>query len=152
MAQAPVISIIDDDASVRDATQRLLRSLGYVAHAFASAEEFLRSSDASDCLITDVKMPGMNGVGLQRQLQIQECQVPVIFITSVDDESVRIQALNAGAVCFLTKPFEVRTLITHLEEALKRRPIALATAFGQAGRKREQEWPAGCTNRSEVSN
>ena len=82
----------------------------------------------------------------------QECQVPVIFITSVDDESVRIQALNAGAVCFLTKPFEVRTLITHLEEALKRRPIALATAFGQAGRKREQEWPAGCTNRSEVSN
>lgn len=127
MARLPVISIIDDDASVREATQRLLRSLGYVAHAFASADEFLRSSYLSDtsCLITDVKMPGMSGVELQKHLQIQGCQVPLIFITSFEEESIRIQALNAGAVCFLTKPFEIRTLIKHLDEALKRRPSTL---------------------------
>jgi FixJ family two-component response regulator len=126
LAQVPVISIIDDDASVREATQRFLRALGYVAHAFASANEFLRSSQVTDnsCLIIDIKMPGMSGVELQRQLQIQGCQVPIIFITSVDDENIRTQALNAGAVCFLTKPFEIRTLIKHLEEALKRRPSA----------------------------
>ncbi len=78
---AQVISIIDDDASVREATQRLLRSLGYIARAFASADEFLRSSQVSDnsCLITDVKMPGMSGVELQRHLQIRGCHVPIIF-------------------------------------------------------------------------
>jgi FixJ family two-component response regulator len=138
LAQVPVISIIDDDASVREATQRLLRSLGYVAHAFASADEFLRSSHLSDssCLITDVKMPGMSGVELQRHLQLQRCQVPLIFITSFDDEGIRTQALNAGAVCFLTKPFEIRTLIKHLEEALKRRPIAPTTAFRTAEQRK----------------
>jgi FixJ family two-component response regulator len=138
LAQVPVISIIDDDASVREATQRLLRSLGYVAHAFASADEFLRSSHLSDssCLITDVKMPGMSGVELQRQLRIQGCQVPIIFITSVQDQSIRTQALNAGAVCVLTKPFEIRTLIKHLEEALKRRPIAPTTAFRTAEQRK----------------
>ena len=130
MAPAPVISIIDDDASVREAVQRFLRALGYVAHAFASADEFLRWSQVTDnsCLIMDVKMPGMSGIELQRQLQIQGCQVPIIFITSVEDESIRTQALNSGAVSFLTKPFEIRTLIKHLEEALKRRPIAPTTA------------------------
>ena len=130
LAQVPVISIIDDDASIRGALQRFLRALGYLAHAFASAEDFLRSPQVADnsCLIMDVKMPGMTGLELQRQLQIQGCQVPIIFITSVDDENIRTQALNAGAVCFLTKPFEIRTLIKHLEEALKRRPIAPTTA------------------------
>jgi FixJ family two-component response regulator len=138
LAQVPVISIIDDDASVREATQRFLRALGYVAHAFASANEFLRSSQVTDnsCLIIDIKMPGMSGVELQRQLQIQGCQVPIIFITSVDDENIRTQALNAGAVCFLTKPFEIRTLIKHLEETLKRRPIAPTTAFRTAEQRK----------------
>jgi FixJ family two-component response regulator len=134
LAQVPVISIIDDDASVREATRRLLRSLGYITHAFASADEFLRSSHVSDtsCLITDVKMPGMSGVELQRHLQNQGCPVPLIFITSFEEESIRTKALNAGAVCFLTKPFEIRTLIKHLEEALKRRSIAPTTAFRAA--------------------
>jgi FixJ family two-component response regulator len=133
-----VISIIDDDASVREAVQRFLRALGYVAHAFASADEFLRWSQVTDnsCLIMDVKMPGMTGLELQRQLQIQGFQVPIIFITSVEDESIRTQALNAGAVCFLTKPFEIRTLIKHLEEALRRRPIAPTTAFRTAEGRR----------------
>jgi CheY-like chemotaxis protein len=128
---AQVISIIDDDASVREATQRLLRSLGYIARAFASADEFLRSSQVSDnsCLITDVKMPGMSGVELQRHLQIRGCHVPIIFITSFSEESIRTQALNAGAVCFLTKPFDIRTLIKHLDEALKRRLGAPTSEF-----------------------
>ena len=138
MALAPVISIIDDDASVREAVQRFLRALGYVAHAFASADEFLRAPQVADnsCLIMDVKMPGMTGLELQRQLQIQGFQVPIIFITSVEDESIRTQALNSGAVSFLTKPFEIRTLIKHLEEALKRRPIAPTTAFRTAAQRK----------------
>jgi FixJ family two-component response regulator len=84
-----VISIIDDDASVREALQRFLRALGYLALAFASAEDFLRSPQVADnsCLILDVRMPGMSGLELQRQLQIQGCQVPIIFITSVQDQS-----------------------------------------------------------------
>jgi len=138
LAQVPVISIIDDDASVREAIQRLLRSLGYVAHAFASADEFLRSPQVTDnsCLITDIKMTGMSGIKLQRQLQIQGCQVPIIFITSFEEESIRTQALSAGAVCFLTKPFEIRALLKHLGEALKWRPIAPATAFRTAEQRR----------------
>ena len=118
LAQVPVISIIDDDPSVREATHRLLRSLGYVARAFVSADEFLRSSQVSDnsCVISDVKMPGMSGVELQRHLQMQGCQVPLIFMTAFADESVRTQALNAGAICFLTKPLEIWTLIKHLEK------------------------------------
>ena len=138
MALAPVISIIDDDASVREAVQRFLRALGYVAHAFASADEFLRSPQVADnsCLILDVRMPEMSGLELQKQLQIQGTQVPIIFITSVQDQSIRTQALNAGAVCVLTKPFEIRTLIKHLEDALKRRPIAPTTAVQTAAQRK----------------
>jgi FixJ family two-component response regulator len=126
LTQAPVISIIDDDASVREATQRLLRSLGYSTRAFESADKFLQSSQISDssCLITDIKMPGMSGVELQRHLQIQGCHVPLIFITSFSEEGIRAQALKAGAVCFLTKPVDIPTLLEHLDEALKRRPGA----------------------------
>jgi FixJ family two-component response regulator len=131
-----VISIIDDDASVRDAVQRFLRVLGYVAHAFASPDEFLRSSQVThnSCLIMDVRMPGMSGLELQRRLQDQGCRVPIIFITSVEDESIRTRALNAGAVCFLTKPFEIRTLIKHLDEALKRHSTGPIPAFRTAER------------------
>jgi DNA-binding response OmpR family regulator len=92
----------------------------------------------------------MSGVELQRHLQLQRCQVPLIFITSFDDEGIRTQALNAGAVCF-TKPFEIRTLIKHLEEALKRRPIAPTTAFRTAEQRSEQGLAgAGRIDRSEV--
>ncbi len=138
LAQVPVISIIDDDASIRGALQRFLRALGYLAHAFASAEDFLRSPQVADnsCLILDVRMPEMSGLELQKQLQIQGTQVPIIFITSVQDQSIRTQALNAGAVCVLTKPFEIRTLIKHLEDALKRRPIAPTTAVQAAAQRK----------------
>ena len=120
MPKVPVISVIDDDASVRAATNRLVRSHGYVVLSFASAAEFLRSPQARDssCVIADVQMPGMSGVELQSVLQAQGRRVPIIFITAFPQESVRVQALNAGAVCFLTKPFEGLTLIKCLEMAL----------------------------------
>ena len=116
-----VISIIDDDASVRVATHRLLRSLGYTAHTFASADEFLRSSQLNDtsCVIADVQMPGMSGLELQNLLQTQGHRLPIIFITAFPAESVRAQALEAGAACFLSKPFDARTLIKHLDAAVK---------------------------------
>ena len=121
MSQVPAISIIDDDASVREATKRLVRSLGYIARGFASADEFLRSSHVGDnsCLITDVKMPGMSGVELQNHLHTKGCHVPIIFITAFSEEDVRTRALDVGAVCFLTKPFDVPTLIQHLDTVLK---------------------------------
>ncbi len=120
MPQVPVISIVDDDASVRAATNRLVRSLGYVAFTFASADEFLRSPQLRDssCVIADVQMPGMSGVDLQRHLRAQGCRLPIIFITAFPDESVRARALDAGAVCFLTKPFDGPTLIKYLDAAL----------------------------------
>jgi FixJ family two-component response regulator len=116
-----VISIIDDDASVRVATHRLVRSLGHIAHTFASADDFLRSSQLNDtsCVIADVHMPGMSGVELQNLLKTQGHRLPIIFITAFPEESVRAQALEAGAACFLSKPFDAQILIKHLDAAVK---------------------------------
>jgi FixJ family two-component response regulator len=122
LAQTPMISIVDDDASVRVATDRLVRSLGYIACSFASAEEFLASSQVHDtsCIIADVQMPGMSGIEMQSHLLAQGRCVPIIFITAFPEEKARTKALNAGAVCFLSKPFNGPTLVAHLDEALKR--------------------------------
>ena len=121
LVEAPVISIIDDDASVRVATHRLVRSLGYSAHTFASADEFLQSSQLNDtsCVVADVQMPGMSGIELHNFLQTQGRQLPIIFITAFPEESVRARALEAGAVGFLSKPFDARTLIKCLDAAVK---------------------------------
>src|SRR5258708_12095078 len=106
MSAIPVVSIVDDDRAVRSATWTLLRSLGYRAAAFASAEAFLNSPeiDLTDCLILDVQMPGMNGIDLQRTLAHQGRKVPLIFITAFPEDRIRAQALAGGAVCFLTNP------------------------------------------------
>jgi FixJ family two-component response regulator len=116
-----VISVIDDDASVRVATNNLLRSHGYTVHTFASAEEFLRSAHLNDtsCVIADVQMPVMNGVELLTLMRTQGYGVPFIFITAFPDASVRARALKAGAICFLAKPFAAPTLIKCLGTALK---------------------------------
>src|SRR5258708_37632293 len=116
-----MISIIDDDASVRAATHRLVRSLGYIAHTFASADDFLRSSQLNDasCVIADVQMPGMSGIELQTFLQTQGHRLPIIFITAFPEENVRAQALEAGAACFLSKPFDAGTLIKYVDAAVK---------------------------------
>jgi FixJ family two-component response regulator len=116
-----MISIVDDDKSVREAANALIRSLGYAAATFASAEEFLESGRLGDtaCLITDVQMPGMSGIDLQNHLAANGHCTPVIFVTAYPEESVRERALHAGAFGFLSKPFSEECLIACLDKALK---------------------------------
>jgi FixJ family two-component response regulator len=123
LPKAPVISIVDDDEAVREATRGLVRSLGYVAAAFASAEEFLNSDRVWDtsCLIADVQMPGLSGVDLQSRLIADGNRTPVIFVTAFPEERIRQRALEAGAIGFLSKPFEEERLIEHLQTALQSR-------------------------------
>ena len=121
MAKQRVISIVDDDASVREATARLVRSLGYRAATFASAEEFLQSDRLHDssCLISDLNMPGMTGADLQDRLIADGHRTPMIFMTAYFEENARDRVLNAGASGFLRKPFAEETLVACLEKALK---------------------------------
>ena len=122
MSTPPVVSIVDDDGSVRGATCNLVRSLGYIVHAFASAEEFLGSPhlDDTSCVIADVQMPAMNGFELQSQLRARGNGVPFIFITAFSVDDARVRAIKAGATCFLAKPFAGEALINCLHAALQR--------------------------------
>jgi FixJ family two-component response regulator len=117
-----VISVIDDDASVRAATTNLLSSHGYLVHTFASADDFLQSArlDDSSCVVADMQMPAMSGLDLLTHMRIRGNDVPFIFITAFPDESVRARALKAGAVGFLAKPFAGPALIDSIETALNR--------------------------------
>jgi FixJ family two-component response regulator len=123
LSTLPVISVIDDDASVRAATDNLLSSHGYFIHTFASAEEFLRSDRLNDssCIIADVQMPAMSGLDLLTHMRAQGYTAPVIFITAFPEESVRARALKAGAICLLAKPFAGPALIGCVETAVKLR-------------------------------
>jgi FixJ family two-component response regulator len=114
------LSVIDDDASVRAATNNLLRSHGYTVHTFASAEEFLQSAHLNEtsCVIADVQMSVMSGVELLITMRAQGHRVPFIFITAFPDESIRARAMKAGAIGFLAKPFAGPTLINCLKIAL----------------------------------
>ena len=115
-----MISIVDDDDSVRESLQRLMRSVGFAVNVFASAEEFLDSDlRNTDCLILDVRLPGMNGLELQRHLATSHSDVRIIFITSYEDDEVRARALNAGAVAYFLKPFNDEDLLNAIEAALK---------------------------------
>jgi FixJ family two-component response regulator len=119
----PVIAIVDDDESFRRATISFIRSLGYSAAAFPSADAFLNSNavENTDCLITDVQMPGMSGIELQNHLIDQGHQVPIIFVTAFPEMEARSQALRAGAIGFLGKPFGDEILISCLNKALATR-------------------------------
>jgi FixJ family two-component response regulator len=121
LSSIPVISIIDDDESVRAATDRLVRSLGFFALTFACADDFLRSPRLNDtsCVITDVQMPGMSGIELQSVLIDSGKDIPIIFITAFPDERARTRAMAAGAIGFLSKPFKGSTLIQYIDDALK---------------------------------
>jgi FixJ family two-component response regulator len=114
------ISVIDDDASVRIATDNLLSSHGYLVRTFASAEEFLRSTelDGSSCVIADVQMPAMSGLDLLTHMRSLGYRTPFIFITAFPDEGVRARALTAGAICFLAKPFAGPVLVKCVETAV----------------------------------
>jgi FixJ family two-component response regulator len=118
----PVISIVDDDESGRIALSSLVRSLDCEPSLFASAEEFLASSKSqdADCLISDVQMPGMSGLDLQWELIKKGQKIPIIFITAYPEESVRKRAQSAGAVCFLSKPFDGQVMIDCIEKILKK--------------------------------
>jgi FixJ family two-component response regulator len=120
-----VIAIVDDDDSFRRATMSFIRSLGYAVLQFASAEAFLKSDQLhdADCLISDVQMPGMNGVELQGKLIDQGHRLPIIFVTAFPEMKARGRALAAGAICFLGKAFNDEVLITCLNEALGARSV-----------------------------
>jgi FixJ family two-component response regulator len=122
LRKVPVISIVDDDESVREATTGLVRSFGYVAAPFASAEEFLHSDRVRDtsCLISDLQMSGLSGVELQDRLNAAGHRVPIIFITAFPEERIHSRILKAGTCGFLTKPFSVDSLFACLDMALKR--------------------------------
>jgi FixJ family two-component response regulator len=116
-----LISIIDDDESVRRTTTRLIESFGFRAAAFESAQDFLGSGHLNDtsCLIVDVRMPGTNGLQLQSQLAASDCRIPIIFITAYDDKESRRRAMQAGAVAFLAKPFSDEQLFQWIRSALR---------------------------------
>ncbi|MDB5652219.1 MAG: response regulator receiver protein [Hyphomicrobiales bacterium] len=115
-----MIVIVEDDDSVRVATESLVRSLGFATASFSSAEYFIASPCVQDtaCLIVDVQMPGMSGIELQRLLQEKDNKTPVIFITAFPEERIRRQAVAAGAIGFLSKPFDGNALIDCIERAL----------------------------------
>jgi FixJ family two-component response regulator len=121
MSETPLISIVDDDVLVGDGIRAFVESLGYNAVAFGSAEHFLQSSVIAEttCLITDLQMPGLNGLELQEALQSQGYQTPVIVITGFPNEKDRAHALKNGAIGFLSKPFDERSLMERLTIAIK---------------------------------
>ena len=119
---AKLVAIIDDDDLMRSALQGLLKSVGLPAQTFASSEEFLQSGRQREtaCLIADIRMPGMSGLELQAKLNADHCKIPTIFITAHGDETMRMQALRAGAVEFMAKPFDDEALLESVRAALER--------------------------------
>src|SRR5215469_3881162 len=119
--RAKVVAVVDDDDSVRSALQGLMKSVGLPARAFASAEEYLGSGEQNEtgCLIADIRMPGMSGLELQAKLNADNCRIPIMFITAHGDEKMRMQALRAGAVEFVAKPFDDDALVASVRAALE---------------------------------
>jgi FixJ family two-component response regulator len=121
IAKGPLVSVIDDDESVRESLPDLLRELGYSVRAFSSAEEFLGSDCVGDtrCLILDIAMPGMTGPDLQQELTVRGQRIPIVFITAQTDETVRPRLLEQGAVECLLKPFSDTALFEALNAAFR---------------------------------
>ena len=118
----PLISIVDDDASARVATGRLVRAIGFRAFGFASGEDFLSSPQLHEtsCLVSDVQMPRMDGLELQTRLRAAGSTIPIIFMTAFPHEAIRERAFAAGAVCVLAKPLDASTLSRYIEQALSK--------------------------------
>jgi FixJ family two-component response regulator len=120
VSETALISIVDDDESIREALQSLLRSVGFKVKTFASAEQFLQSDqiETTACLILEVRMPGMSGLELQRRLMATQRRIPIVVVTAHGDEEVRSRALQEGAVEFLLKPFSEEALLNAIQAAL----------------------------------
>jgi FixJ family two-component response regulator len=119
-SKAKTVAIVEDDDSVRNALQGVMKAVGLRAQAFASAEEFLNSGELQHtaCLIADIRLPGISGLELQQRLNAEQVTIPVMLITAHGDDAVRTQALRAGAILFLTKPFDDDVLIESVRAAL----------------------------------
>jgi FixJ family two-component response regulator len=120
LPQPLVVSIIDDDLSVRVAVADIVRSMDLIASVFASGQDFLGSNSVADtaCIIADVQMPGLSGIELQQALKARDLKIPMVFITAYPDERTRAKAFDGGAICFLNKPFDGSTIIDCIERAL----------------------------------
>ena len=116
-----LVAVVDDDESVRESLPDLLREFGFAANAYSSAEEFLTSASIGQakCLVLDIAMPGMSGLGLQRELKARGQNIPIVFITAQKDEAVRTRAFDEGAVEVLFKPFSDTALLAALNKALR---------------------------------
>ena len=122
----PLVYVVDDDTSVREALSSLIRSAGLRVETFASAQEFLArpQSDAPSCLVLDVQLPGLSGLDLQHELAAAQITLPIIFITGYGDIPMTVQAMKAGAVEFLTKPFRGQDLLDAIQQAIERDRLA----------------------------
>jgi FixJ family two-component response regulator len=121
-AEEPVVFVVDDDRAVREATRSLIASVGLRVQTYESAQDFLRSPrpDAPACLVLDVRLPGLSGLDLQRELAVGGAQIPIIFITGHADVPMTVQAMKAGAAEFLTKPFRDQQLLDAIQQAIDR--------------------------------
>jgi two-component system, LuxR family, response regulator FixJ len=118
----PTVFVVDDDAAVRDALRFLLRSVGHAVEVFAAASEFLRAygDDRPGCVVLDIRMPGMSGLELQQQLVERRAMIPVIFITGHGDVPMAVEAIQAGAMDFIQKPFRDQDLLDRINQALEK--------------------------------
>src|SRR5438309_4966458 len=124
----PIVFVVDDDISVRESLELLIQSEGWQPETFASAQEFLANPRklAPSCLVLDVSLPGLNGLDLQKRVAVERIDMPIIFITGHGDVPMTVQAMKAGAVEFLTKPFGDKVLLSAIRHALERSRTALA--------------------------
>ena len=137
-AGSPCVFIIDDDASVRASIQGLLKSVGLRSEAFASPQDFLRSTrvDGPSCLVLDVRLPGVSGLDFQQKLTETGVQIPIVFITGYGDIPMSVKAMKSGAVEFLTKPFRDQDLLDAIQQALERDRVARQNRSGIADLQR----------------
>src|SRR5918997_1006813 len=125
----PCVYVVDDDRSIRDSLRNLIRSVGLNVQTFASAQEFLTSPrpHTPSCLVLDVQLPGLSGLDLQRELARDDVQMPIVFITGHGDIPMTVRAMKAGAIEFLTKPFDDEALLTAIRQSLERSRAALGS-------------------------
>ena len=136
--ETPVVFVVDDDVSVRESLELLIRSAGWQPEIFESAQEFLAHprTPATNCLILDINLPDLNGLDLQKLVSVERTDMPIIFVTGYGDVPMTVKAMKAGAVEFLTKPFSEDVLLGAIEQALERSSAQHALEFGDAGSAR----------------